>query len=250
MSYRRYDFSNVGENKTRNLSIHPLNEKLYGESKTDSDLLGSIKENGIFNPIIVNKSKQILSGSRRWVAAKEAKFEKVPIITLLSDDYLLDELFLIESNRYRDKTAEQKGREFKRLKEIEVELAKQRQGTRTDLVETFPPSAAGKARDKAAAFIGMSGRQAEKLEKLVDKADKSPRIKNILQQVNAGEKSITKAFKEIQPQKKLSGGEQLAKKLSELFENGEVTRSREEGRFHLMLRNLSEIQIRNLAGIM
>lgn len=55
-------------------------------------------------------------------------------------------------------------REFQRLKEIEGERAKRRQGARTDLniVENLPPSEPeGKARDIAAQKLGMSGKSAE-----------------------------------------------------------------------------------------
>lgn len=62
----------------------------------------------------------------------------------------------VEAKDQRTRTKEQMAREFTRLKEIEAERAKRRQGTRTDLniVENLPPGEPeGKARDIAAVRI-------------------------------------------------------------------------------------------------
>ena len=66
-----------------------------------------------------------------------------------------EERLIIEANRQRVKTPEQKAREFKELKRIEKALAKERQKQGK---ENLPdPRSAGQARDKAAKQIGMSG---------------------------------------------------------------------------------------------
>ena len=67
MSYKRYDFSVPGENQTKRLAIHPLNTKIYGDTAPDTNLLESVKAYGIFNPIIVNRDKQILSGTKMCI---------------------------------------------------------------------------------------------------------------------------------------------------------------------------------------
>jgi hypothetical protein len=41
---------------------------------------------------------------------------------------------------------------------LEREVAKERQGKRTDLVENFHDVGGGKTRDKVAAYVGVSGR--------------------------------------------------------------------------------------------
>ena len=48
--------------------------------------------------------------------------------------------------------------------EYEREQARARQGARTDLVETFPPSEEGKARDKAGERMHVSGRTVDDAE--------------------------------------------------------------------------------------
>lgn len=74
------------------------------------------------------------------------------------------DLLVIESNRYRDKTATEKWNEGKAIQVIEERKAKERQGTRTDIRETFPESDKGRTRDKIAESIGISGKTWEKLD--------------------------------------------------------------------------------------
>ncbi|MGP0058588.1 MAG: MT-A70 family methyltransferase [Beijerinckiaceae bacterium] len=57
----------------------------------------------------------------------------------------------------------------------EQEAAKERQGTRSDLVETFHEvENAGKTRDKIGNFAGVSGRTVEKIARVVEAAEQEP----------------------------------------------------------------------------
>ena len=69
---------------------------------------------------------------RRHAAAQEAGLIEVPVAVFGSDDPLDIETALIETNRQREKTNEQSGREATRLLEIERERAKRRQATNAD----------------------------------------------------------------------------------------------------------------------
>ena len=75
-AYYRYDFSNICENQLSRLQPHPLNEKVYGASKPDKGLLESVAKHGVFNPIVINRNKEILSGTRRWLAGKSGRSRK------------------------------------------------------------------------------------------------------------------------------------------------------------------------------
>jgi hypothetical protein len=57
---------------------------------------------------------------------------------------------LIEFNRQRIKNFTQQMKEAEHLFDIESKRAKERQGTRTDIVATLPQSDVGKTRDKVA----------------------------------------------------------------------------------------------------
>lgn len=148
------------------LKVHSLNQKIYGDSEPDEDLLRSIQEHGIINPLVIDVDKRILSGTRRWLAAKKLGHKTVPCFTLRYDpnhkwgtkytnsdeSQLIGELLLVESNRQRIKTEAQKDAEAATLLRIEKELAaiRQRAGVRQNLAE------GGKAVEKVAAITGES----------------------------------------------------------------------------------------------
>src|ERR1017187_9150859 len=115
------------------LTAHPLNIKLYGQAKPDQKLIDSIRMLGIIEPLIVTQRGQIIAGHNRWQAAKvicaeDGTSEKTVYLMTMRPDHspndawyedrdrarfeddspLLLEKFLIESNRQRVKTREQK----------------------------------------------------------------------------------------------------------------------------------------------
>ena len=94
-------------NSKNNLSIVPIDylsagswqvRKHFGESELHS-LTQSIKNNGIFQPIVVVSNKEekgkykIVAGERRWRAAQLANIHEVPII--LRDDLSLEKILEI-----------------------------------------------------------------------------------------------------------------------------------------------------------
>ena len=71
----------------------PENDGVYGAIGTDDaliDLANDIKVNGIREPLQVSEDHYIVSGHRRYAAAKLAKLKEVPVIRLdiRRDDYL------------------------------------------------------------------------------------------------------------------------------------------------------------------
>lgn len=77
----------------------------------------------------------------------------------------------------------------KSLEAIERNKAKERQGTRTDIVPTLAPSKKGKTRDKLAEVVGVSHGTFDKM-KAIDESD-DERLK---QQVRNGDISINKGY--------------------------------------------------------
>ena len=71
-----------------------------------SDLADSIRIHGILQPISVRLMAsgyyQIISGERRWRAAREAGIDQVPVIVLEADDRKAMELGLIENLQRED----------------------------------------------------------------------------------------------------------------------------------------------------
>jgi ParB-like chromosome segregation protein Spo0J len=187
------------------LEEHPLNIKLYGRATADQGLLDSVKRHGVLTPVIVDQQSRILSGTRRWFSAKQVGRSNIPVMVFRGEE-IPCELFLIESNRQRVKTPEQKAREFTELKRIEAALAREREKTRKSTKANLPESSCptgkqGKqpqARDTAAKAVGMKPRTAEKIEAVIHKADAGdPKARAALDAVNAGTKSIHAAHTEV-----------------------------------------------------
>lgn len=166
---------------TKELKPHHLNESIYGD-RADSDLVESVKEKGIYNPLLITHDQRIISGHRRWGAANAAGVESVPVVWFESDDELDIEEALIESNRQREKTNEQKGREFYELERIYNER-ESRQGSnqyidkdgasdrkRSEAKEDMRPSR------KAAEAIGIgytAANQAKQVVTVIDKLEET-----------------------------------------------------------------------------
>lgn len=239
----------------KNLHPHPLNKKLYGEQKSDIKLVESIKAHGVLSPIVVNKKKQILSGHRRWLAAKEVGLTSVPL-TGFKGTTAEEELLLIESNRQREKTAEQRAREFIELKRIESELAKERLTLSQGRGIKGPvnlPDVKGDARDIAAEKTGFKSRTAEKLEKIVQAADEgNKKAREALNKINETGRGVDSAYERTlkKQQRKVvkSAVQNRVVELRKLFSHKvELQASKDEGRFNLFFYKQTEAQIREIA---
>lgn len=135
---------------------HPMNEKIYSvDEQQDRELEQSIREYGIISPIIINQHNFIVSGHRRFKAAKAIGLEAVPVSKKRFDTTSEEVLYLIASNEYRIKTNEDRIREGKKIAEI---MAKD-------------PSSGGRLRDRVGKEIGISGRSFEKGEAVVKAID-------------------------------------------------------------------------------
>jgi DNA (cytosine-5)-methyltransferase 1 len=250
------------------LKPHPLNDKLYGLPKPDRKLVESIEKVGVLQPIVIDRNKQILAGHRRWEACRTIaerrpdKDFRIPATIFTGSDFQAEQL-VIESNRQRVKTPEQKAREFRELKRIEAALAKERQLAAQNnraaraVQARLPEQARGQARDKAAEAVGMGGRTAEKLLALVQKADDGdPEARAALDAVNEGRMSVDAAYRMVAAPKperdaaSIGKDERTARNLNWLCKahalDAEVFRSKDEGRFRLTINNLTEIQVSGL----
>lgn len=148
--------------QTGHLRPHRLAEQIYGKFGEEEDaLLESVKSQGILTPLLVTPDGTVVAGSQRLRVANELRLLEVPVRVLDLIDAAEIEEKLIESNVARQKTEEQKIREYRELKRIEAGKAAARKGTRNDLMENLPSGQIGAARDLAAVKIGWSGRKAE-----------------------------------------------------------------------------------------
>ena len=105
------------------LKPHPLNDKIYNSQreKDDEDLKISIQLNGLLEPIVVDKkSLQIISGHRRYGCVKRLGWETIPTRIV---DIDFDIIKLIQFNKYREKTIQEKRNEEREMKSYLKEIS-------------------------------------------------------------------------------------------------------------------------------
>jgi len=91
--------------------------KLFDDSKLQ-DLIDSIKEKGVLQPIVVQKSDEgyeIIVGERRWRASKKAGLKKIPAVIKETTDTESLELAIIENIHRHDLNPIEEGMAYSRL---------------------------------------------------------------------------------------------------------------------------------------
>jgi len=163
----------VSQANPENLRPHPKNQEVYGDTNDSDDLDNvfkeSVAEKGVLEPLVITQGKQIVSGHRRWLAAKDAGLDTVPVRFAEFDNDLAEREALIEFNRQREKTAGQIVNEFEEVLAVEKERAKENmskggRGERVGNVSNPSDNETSAAREKAAEKVNadISGRTLEK----------------------------------------------------------------------------------------
>ena len=63
---------------TIELTPHPINANIYNDG-ADAILIESVRANGILELLIVDHNNRIISGHRRWDAARKLQLKEVPV---------------------------------------------------------------------------------------------------------------------------------------------------------------------------
>ncbi|WP_440938593.1 ParB/RepB/Spo0J family partition protein [Candidatus Pelagibacter sp.] len=114
------------ENKTNNLSLAEIIPNKYQPRKNFdeenlNDLVNSIKERGVIQPIIVRKSNtdnskyEIIAGERRWLAAQRAGLHDIPVVVTDADDLKSLEFAIVENVQRHDLNPLEEAQGYKRL---------------------------------------------------------------------------------------------------------------------------------------
>jgi ParB family transcriptional regulator, chromosome partitioning protein len=94
--------------------------KLFDEENLNN-LISSIKEHGVIQPIIVRKSNdesskyEIIAGERRWIASQKAGLHEVPIVKIEADDLKSLEFAIVENVQRHDLNAIEEAQGYKKL---------------------------------------------------------------------------------------------------------------------------------------
>jgi len=199
---QQYEYIPVEE-----LEPHPLNKRIY-TNEDIGELKGKIAEHGFHSEhnLIVTPENQILSGHRRWRAAKELEIEQLPVVRVEPDGENDELRRLLLANQYRDKTPAEKIREGKAWEQVEREAAKERKtkAGESNLPTTESTSrgnsttSKGKTRDKVGEKIGVSGRTYERGKEVKEKAEDGDEVaQEQWEKLERGEQSISGAHREV-----------------------------------------------------
>ncbi|NCC97970.1 MAG: hypothetical protein EOM02_14175, partial [Synergistales bacterium] len=190
----------IQEVSTTDLKPHPENVSIYGDEVMLLDFLESIKTLGVIEPLLIRRDGTIISGHRRWVAAKKAGLDTVPARTIDLNDELEEMELLISSNKQRAKTLSQIAREGKELQRIEAERAKRRksEGGKGGVKDETNLSHLGRTDKHVAAELGMSMTQWKKLKTVFDRAKSGDEeAQEMLKALDAGDISVHKAYQKV-----------------------------------------------------
>ena len=207
-----WESGDISEADPSNLQPHPKNAEIYGDTDDVDDLDATFKqsvaEKGVLEPLVVTNGKEIVSGHRRWLAARDAGLESVPVRYSEFDDELAEREALIEFNRQREKTPGQVVNEFEEMLEVKRQKNKETQGQRTDLDSTSPKDL-GEVTDsdsweEAAEAFDHSDETLRKGKKVKDKAeddDEPEEVREAAREawdgLQSGEKSFSAAYNDV-----------------------------------------------------
>ena len=113
--------------KVSSLKHHPKNKEIYDLSSID-ELMESISEVGLLQPLTIDTRNQVISGNRRFESIKRLGWKEVEVIQreVQEED---EELLLIHFNKQRIKSFKELINEYLTLDRI----YRKGQGKRTDL---------------------------------------------------------------------------------------------------------------------
>src|SRR6056300_744698 len=137
------------------LSHHPKNQEIYDLSSIE-ELMESISEVGLLQPIVIDQYFQIISGNRRFESIKRLGWDEVEVIKREVKDGD-EELLLIHYNKQRIKSFKELINEYLILDRY----YRKGQGRRTDL--TSVKSNKGSSRDMVSKEMGISSSQLQRL---------------------------------------------------------------------------------------
>ncbi len=182
---------------TLNLEYSKLLPK---HSKEDFDnLRESIREHGVWTEIVINLQNEILDGHNRYLICKQLGIEDYPISVKEFDSKLEEKKFVIECNLNRRHLNDfQKAELGIPLLEIEKELAKERQGERTDLTSSSNEDNV-RTNTVVSKKIGVSKSTFERAKKIIENAPEE--LKDRLRE---GKTSISKEYTKLVNEEKKS----------------------------------------------
>src|SRR5476651_1738110 len=108
----------IFELETGQLQSNPLQPRGVITPDSLTDLVESIREQGILEPIVVAKTPagyQIIAGERRWRAAKVLQLQYVPVVVKETTPQRMLEMSIVENVQREDLNPIEKALAYRRL---------------------------------------------------------------------------------------------------------------------------------------
>ena len=145
--------SAVNEIPLKNISVNPFQPRTSFDEETLNELVMSVKEHGIIQPITVRRTAdntyQLITGERRIRAAQKAGLKRIPAYVREAGDESMMELALVENIQRED------------LDAIEVAISYQRLIEEFSLTQEGLGSRVGKKRATIANYLRLLNLPAE-----------------------------------------------------------------------------------------
>ncbi len=119
------DISTANVSRDRDLPIeflvpNPYQPRFYFDEQKSADLIQSIKDRGILQPLLVRRrgdldEYEIIAGERRWRAAQAAELHSIPVIIREMSDTEALEIALIENIQRHDLSPIEEAMGYRRL---------------------------------------------------------------------------------------------------------------------------------------
>lgn len=207
--YESTNKEDIVEINLSELRANPYQPRKIFKDEALQELAASIKEHGVFQPIIVKKSikgYEIIAGERRVRASKIAGLEKIPAIVRNLSDELMMEIALLE-NLQREN-----------LSCIEEATAYKTMITELGITQEALATKVGKSRSHITNMLGLL-RLPQSVQELVIKGDLSMGHARVLSKIEDNDKIIELANKIINEKlavrdiEQISDSEEIKKKI-------------------------------------
>jgi DNA modification methylase/ParB-like chromosome segregation protein Spo0J len=204
MKMQRVELGNVSStraNLVARLSINIDDIKIKKRIRKDlgdiASLAANINELGLLQPIAINENNELICGYRRILAFKKLQRKQIPCLKVNLASLAKGEF---SENAFRKDFTFSEMVEIKSVLEPEI---KREADIRMKAGKPMPKLGKGRSTEIIAKALGIGHTSLEKVEKLVDAAEKRPELRKLLDKVDNGKVSLDRAYKQIVKHEKL-----------------------------------------------
>ena len=198
------------------LRPNPYQPRKVFDSEALSDLASSIKEHGVFQPIIVKKSikgYEIIAGERRVRASKLAGLEKVPAIVRNLNDEQMMEIALLEKLQRENLSAIEEAKAYKSMIE-NLHLTQEQMSVKV-----------GKSRSHVTNILGLLRLPSEVQEMVVNKKISMGHAR-VLSKLESDEKIIEMAHDIVDKKIPVRNVEELSQNTEKKVKNVKTSKTK------------------------